>query len=114
MRERYPHTIKPPIGHRCHSHPILEGLTLILLQNLQRHKATKAPSPDGHSISVNIFLLCPHLGCLDLVMGFPVAHIASDNAAGLAASISRSAPIERHNNVPQVRGDVRLEVDIES
>src|SRR5579871_933365 len=114
MRKWCPHTIKSPIGHRCHSHSILKGFTFVLLQNLQRHETTKAPPPNGHPIFVNIVLLCPQFGRRNLVMGFPIPQIASDNAAGFAASISCSTPIERHNNVTQVCGDIRLEVDSES
>lgn len=104
-------TVEAPISDRRNRHAIGERPPSVLLQCLQRHEAAVAPAPDGDAVGIDVFLRGPDLGRLDLVAGFVVADMASDDAARFPADEAGSPAVDGDNNVAEARGDVGLEID---
>ena len=111
MGFEYQLTVVPPVGHRRHSHAVLERPTSVLFKDLQRHETAVTPTPNRHPSFIDVVLARPDLGTLDLVSRFILAQFATDDAPGLASNMSRSTAIDGDDKVAQARGNVGLEVD---
>lgn len=103
--------IEPPIRDGCDSHAVAERLASVLLKRLESVETTKGPTPDGEAGLVDVRFGSPDLGGSDLVVRFPVTQVATDEHPVLAADEARSATIDRDNEIAQVGGNVRLEVN---
>ena len=77
-------TVEPPIRDRSHGHAILEGLTSIKFQRLEGREASVAPTPDCHSLLINVLLLRPHLGDSNLVIRLVRSDVATSDATQFA------------------------------
>lgn len=106
-------TIVSPVGDRCNSHAILESLSAIKLQSLERGETTITPAPNGSPLLVDVLFLCPHLGYSNLVMCFVSSDVATGDAAQFSTQVASSAPIDRDDDIAKVGGYVILERDIE-
>jgi hypothetical protein len=73
-------TVKSPVRHRRNGHTVLERLATVHLDGLERREAAVAPAPNSNPLCVDVLLLCPDLGCSDLIVAFVVADVASSDA----------------------------------
>ena len=102
-----------PISHRSNSHSVLECLSPVLLKRLQCVESSVTPAPDRKSVSIDVLLASPNLGCSDLIVCLVVTNVASRDASELATKKACTSSVHCHNNVAETSGNVRLEIDLE-